>query len=337
MRVLVAGTALVLLAATGPPASPATAAALAGGSDNPLEQARIAAERLSFNGLVEVTWSDAGGSHSDAVFVQAAAGALEVRGETTLMAEGDQSRLVRRQGGEWDLLWSGSLRSPGRPDASAKYQLAAVGHAATAGRPTSVNEVREGTAVRERLYLDDQTGLLMKREQLDATGSPERVVGFVTFSLDEATPTPQPPSTPVDRSARLMSPTDLSSSFPAPVSLDQGYQRVGIFGEQGVVHVLYSDGFYDLSVFEQRGRLDGRDVPSAGRQVVVGGRRGWAYAWPGGHLLLWHAGHTTYTVVSDAPIDHLVAAARSLPVANPPSSLVDRLRRACRALVAPLG
>ena len=331
LRALVAGTALALVA------SAAQAPAEAPAGDNLLEQARLAAERLSFNGLVQVVWRESTGSHSESLLVQAAGGTLEVKGDTTVMADGDRARMVRRQRGEWDLLWSGALGSAGRPDVSTKYALVPTGEAPVAGRPTTLVEVRRGEVVRQRLYLDRETNLLLRREQLNDAGSLERLVYFVTFSLDRASPAPDMPIRAIDHAAHEVSPRDLSPSFPAPAALDLGYRRIGTFAEGQVVHVLYSDGLYDLSVFEQRGRLEPRDVPPGGRRQAVGGARAWAFAWPGGNLLLWHAGHNVYTAVSDAPLADLLGVARSLPSTGRPPSLADRLRRACHALVAPLG
>ena len=52
----------------------------------------------------------------------------------------------------------------------------------------------------------------------------------------------------------------------APARLADGYTRVGVFRRDGVVQVLYSDGIYDLSVFERRGVLDRRELgPPEGR------------------------------------------------------------------------
>ena len=76
----------------------------------------------------------------------------------------------------------------------------------------------------------------------------------------------------------------------APARLADGYARVGVFRRDGVVQVLYSDGIYELSVFERRGELDRRELGSTGGPVTVGKAAGWRYAWPGGQVVLWQAG-----------------------------------------------
>ena len=106
-----------------------------------------------------------------------------------------------------------------------------------------------------------------------------------------------------------MAPASLSSPALAPDRLAEGYARVGVYKRDGTVQVLYSDGMYDLSVFERRGALDRTDLGEAGAPVRVGKAAGWRYAWPGGQVVLWQAGETVYTVVSDAPLDQVLTAA----------------------------
>jgi hypothetical protein len=129
----------------------------------------------------------------------------------------------------------------------------------------------------------------------------------------------------------------LSSPAMAPVGLAEGYSRVGVYKREGTVQILYSDGIYDLSVFERRGALDRRDLGREGGQVKVGNAAGWRYAWPGGQVVLWQAGDTVFTVVSDAPLDQVLVAARDLPVpvVRRPSVL-ERLRSIARTVIQPL-
>ena len=323
-------TAVVLLLAA-PGAVGGAGAAVVG--EDPLDLARAAAGTHSFTGVVYLAWRDGDTTHSEDLYVRAVAGTIEVRGDTTVMAEGDRARFVRRAGDGWDQLWSGALPSTDRPELSPKYDLVPTGGLDVARRPTRAYEVREGARVRERLYLDTGTSLLLRREQLDERGLIRRAVGFATFTLDPGTPAPRRPTVLEDRTADHVSPVELS--FPVPPSLASGYKRMATYREHGVVHALYSDGLYDLSLFEQRGRLQRRDVPAAGK-VKVGARDAWTYAYPGGNILIWQAGRTVLTAVSDAPVDQLVEVARSLAPADRSPSLLDRLRRASRVVVAPL-
>jgi hypothetical protein len=129
-----------------------------------------------------------------------------------------------------------------------------------------------------------------------------------------------------------MSAASLPSSFDAPGRLAPGYRRLGLYLRGGVLQALYSDGVYELSLFEQRGRLDRDQLPAHISSVSVGRVRGWNFAWPGGQVLIWPAGSSVYTLVGDAPPEDLVEVARSVP-SHAPASLVYKLRQACRGLV----
>lgn len=323
------GAAVALLAVTAPTAAGGAVTA----ADDPLEQARVAADRQSFEGVVSLVWRDGGATHSEELYVRAVAGAIEVRGDTTVMAEGSGARFVRHPGDGWNQLWSGALPARDRPSLAEKYEVVPAGPRPVAGRPTRAVEVRERALVRERLYFDEGTDLLLRREQLDERGVTRRTVEFAEFSLDPLTPAPRLPTTPEARAARLVSPTELR--LPVPARLAGGYKRMATYKQRGVVHAMYSDGLYDLSLFEQRGRLEHRDIRHATR-VAIGPRPAWSYAYPGGNILIWNAGRTVFTAVSDAPVDQLVEVARSLAPPGRSPSLVDRLRRATRAVLAPL-
>ena len=54
-------------------------------------------------------------------------------------------------------------------------------------------------------------------------------------------------------------------------------------------------------------------------------------------MVLWQAGDKVYTVVSDAPLDQVLVAARDLPApAARKPSLMDRMRSVARTLIQPL-
>jgi len=300
--------------------------------ENPFDKAREAATTLAFTGTVDVDWDGAGGRHSDHLRVQAAGGSLEVRGESTLMAESEGARMVRRPGGKWDLLWSGPEVSPVRPALGEKYEVATVAPpepVTVASRPTEIVEIRQAGTVRERLFVDAANGLLLKREQLDGRGHATRVVAFSSIDLEpDTSPPPSPPRLTDESPDRL-------KSVSAPAALPGGYRRLDAYREDDTVHVLYSDGLYDLSVFRQRGALDDGDLPASGTRVKIGSGRGWVYGWPGGQVLVWEAGHSVFSLVSEAPTEDLVAVARALPT-DGGGSVVDRMRRVCHNLLEPL-
>jgi len=335
VRRAVVGCAVVLLIAVPAPTLAADTPGPTGGAttvENPFEGARRAEERLSFAGSVNVSWDDAEGTHSDNLDVRAAGGSIQLQGGSTLLAEPDGSTIARRPGGDWDRLWTGSPTLTGRPDVEEKYDLTPVDQPAApmvASRPTRVVEVRQADIVRERLFLDNENDLLLRREQLDLSGHRVHVVAFSSIEIGTQVTGPPAAAHPSDHSPpRLW-------SVSAPTGLPGGYRRIGAYREKGAVQVLYSDGLYDLSVFQQPGGLAGRDLPGSGKPVRVGSSRGWVYAWAGGQVLLMRRGHTVYSLVSEAPVDQLVIAAEALPAAGG-SSLLTRFRRVCHNLVEPL-
>ena len=99
-----------------------------------------------------------------------------------------------------------------------------------------------------------------------------------------------------------------------------------------MLQLVYGDGFYDVSLFREQGRVDEVDLPGHGRVRTAGGHRYWEFSWPGGQGVVWAAGRTVYTLVGDAPSDELVKVAASVPVQRS-TSVAHRLRQACRSLV----
>lgn len=320
---------LVAVTAVTVPSSVAVAGA------GPLDAARRAAEQVSFHGSVEVQWRDGDTTRREQLSLDDSNGSLLVQGGTSVMAIPGQERLVRH-GAEWDLLWPAGLQLLARPDAGAKYRTTPAGQSPVAGRLADVLEVREDDAMRERLYLDTETGLLLRRDQFDSAGNTDRKVEFKTLTIGPPGQPAQRPAQVVDQAAQPVSAARQPTTPLAPGDLPEGYGRVGVYRESGVLHLLYSDGLYDLSLFEQPGRLARADLPAGGQSVKVGRAPARAYAWPGGHVVVWQAGPSVVTMVSDAPVDQLLRAADAVRGGSSSPSLLSRLRQAARALVAPL-
>ena len=331
MRRAAAGTtgavaALVVVLGVAAPA-PARAPA-------PLEEARQAAERMSFEGVLKVQWRDGDVTRSEKLTVQAAGGALMVRGANRVMARPAFGRLVAHGTGGWEEMWLPSLAPAPRPDGVPKYAMTpATTGPIVAGRRTKVVEVHHGGRMLERIYLDSENDLLLGRDQFDASGAVVRTLAFETLTLGAPAPPPTVPSSAA-RHAPQQVPPHRSGT---PEALAEGYQRMGTYRSGPVVQALYSDGLYDLSVFQQRGLLRPSDLPSSGERVAVGAARGWRYSWPGGQVVVWSHRGTVFTAVSDAPPEQLLAAVNSLPeIPTRELSLLEKIRRACQAVMEPL-
>ena len=314
------------------------AAPASAGGPAPLEQARHAAEHTVFEGVLEVRWRDGDETRSERLGVQAAGGSLMVRGANLVMARPESGRLLAHGGGGWEEMWLPSLAPSTRPDGTAKYRTTApVAGPAVAGRPTKLVEVHTAGTLIERLYLDTETNLLLERDQYDRQGAVVRRLAFESLTIGTLAEPLSPPSSPAPHAPAQIPPERLRSPAAAPESLADGYQRMGIYKSGSVMQVLYSDGLYDLSLFQQHGRLRRSDLPGRGERVSVRGATGWRYPWPGGQLVVWSAGGRVFTAVSDAPADQVLAAVRSLPrVPGGELSLLGKIRRAAQALVQPL-
>jgi hypothetical protein len=303
-----------------------------------LEQARQAAERTAFEGVLEVLWHDGAATRSERLTVEAAGGALVVRGANRVMARPAFSRLLAHGGGGWQEMWLPSRAPAPRPDGTAKYLSSPPRPGpAVAGRSTKVVDVSHDAHLLERIYLDTDTDLLLRRDQYDARGAVTRTLAFESLLLRPGAAPPPGPGSAARRAPEPVPPERLSSPSAAPPVLADGYERMGIYRRGPVLHVHYSDGMYDMSLFQQQGRLRRSELPPAGERVPVLGTTGWRYAWPGGQLLVWSAGGRVFTAVSDAPADQVVHAVRSLPRPPPPElSLLAKVRRACQAVMEPL-
>ncbi|HKA93269.1 MAG TPA: sigma-E factor regulatory protein RseB domain-containing protein [Acidimicrobiia bacterium] len=303
----VALAALVPLALASEPAAPTQT----GPGAQLLDDARRVAQEQDFSGVLEVSWSDARGEHRSDVFVRSANGVLALGDRPQVIVEGAR-RFVQGPDG-WLAVWSEDTQ-PDVPSASDKWQLAVRDGPTVAGRPTrevDATDRRDGR-VRERLYLDEATSLLLRREQLDRRGRAVRAVGFTSigepavgmFIGSLPAEAPQAPSRSANRQPRVLH--EVAAPFRAPASAGDGFRLAGRYDEpHDTLHLFYSDGLFSVSVFEQQGELDAGRLPAGAESRTVAGRDVREYRTPGGAVLVWEAGDVVYTTVSDAPVDQL--------------------------------
>jgi hypothetical protein len=324
-----AGAAAVALVMGGASLAPAGAR-----SESPLDLARDAAEQTAFSGVVDVVWRDGAVRRHQQLSVKAARGVLFLGGPTPLMAL-RQTRLVRHKAA-WSVLWPAAFGRLEQPDRADKYDEHISVGPVLLGRPTWEIDILVGDRVRERLFTDQGSDLLLRRQQYDDRGRLQRTIGFRQLEVGGRAPrVPAPHGAKRADARHSVEPSELHQPYSAPAALGGGYQRTGAFRQDDVVQVVYSDGIYDLSIFEQRGRLGSEAVPGGGRRVRVRDAWGWHYTWAGGQIVVWQAGRTVYTAVGDGPFDDVARAIRVLRPSGGPS-LVQRFRRACLALVGGL-
>jgi sigma-E factor negative regulatory protein RseB len=299
-----------------------------------LERAREAAATQSFDGVVAVEWRDGHRRHAEQVPVRNSGSVL--RFGDGVVGSGAR-RMVQHGSDGWLSLWAHDVTTLG-PSPTDKYDLAVEPGPDVAARPTDMVAVQlaGSNRLRERLYIDRQTGLLLRRELLDSRGAPYRSVAFTAIT------------TPIggEIAALATAPAVSRSQVPAPARhlkapwklknrIGTGYRRVGAYKTNGMVQQFFSDGLHGLSVFEQRGHLRAAETNLAGergqgREVEISGRTMRAYSASVGEAVVWESDGVVYTAVTDAPWSDLAAAVRDLPHADPPG----RLRRVAQTVVS---
>lgn len=297
----------------------------------PVEDAREAARRVPFSARVEVSWVDKGEVHTAQVGVRAVGGSIRVQGpagDTGAAGDGlsSGSPMVIQASAVTPATGAGDLLAP---ELEQKYDVERSEGPLVAGRPTEQFVLRSGDAVRERLAIDTETGLVLRREVLGSDGEAVRIV--TVLQLDTA-PVPEADdegTTGTTSAPMTVKVEKLPSAYRAPADLAGGYRRVGAYRRDRLVHLLYTDGLHGMSLFSQPGTVSGGSLPPGGKAVRVGSSSGVQYTWPGGDVVTWQVGPVVHTLVGDGTSADLLAAARSLPPPAEPSVL-SRLRGTAR-------
>jgi MucB/RseB family protein len=297
---------------------------------DPAEQllvgARHAASEHDFTGVLEVSWSDAGGLRSHDVSVRSTSGVLALGDQGEVVVDGP-SRFVHATEG-WLAVWR-SATQPDVPAPSQKWELTLRDGPVVAARTTRQVDAadRDQGRVRERLYFDASTGILLRREQLDRRGDIVRAVGFVSigetagavFGVVSA----EAPRAPLRSAARQpQSIESVGTPFRAPSTAGDGFRLTGRYRDEAdTVHLFYSDGLFGVSVFEQEGELDSTGLPAGGETRTVAGHDARRYRTPAGVVTIWESDEVVYTAVADAPDDQVDDLLADFASTDSPSTL----------------
>lgn len=217
------------------------------------------------------------------------------------------------------------------------YDVTRAAPERVAGRVADVVEARwPGGGVAGRFWADRTSGLLLRQETYDRSGTAVRASAFVDIRVG---PLPAalghlPPMLPEAWDDRVQQAelADLRARgwtcpqrLPADLRLVEARQTSDKRGP--ILHLGYSDGLSTVSVFQQRGRLAPTTLAGYTRQEVDGEP---VYARDGvPQQLTWAARGRVFTVLADAPPETVTAVVRALPHGEPAagSGLVERLRR----------
>ena len=196
-----------------------------------------------------------------------------------------------------------------------------AGGARVAGRDATVVEVRSRTGARRpaaRFWIDDATGLMLRREVYDGRGRTWRASAFLDLTVGGGAPAsavpPEAPRPWPDLGAAGLAwwrsqGADCPRRLPAGMTLLSARRTRA--GSDQAVHLHYSDGLSSLSVFVQRGRLDAGALRGSTHRRWAGHDVWVADGEPA--QISWTAGGMTYTVVADAPGDTTRAVVAGLP------------------------
>lgn len=271
------------------------------GWDDVVERVREQVRAHTFTGVVAVEWYDGGAHHRERIEVSHAGGIVHVEGDDSLVLSEEAAAL--HDGVGWEVLARRSVAADAEL-ASRKYVVEERDGPLVAGRPTTVFEARhEGVAV-ERVYVDDDSGVALRRERLDPDGRVVRAVTFERLEID----VPMATSYTV---AAAPAPEAVEELHDArdPRHAGPGFALLGRWlHRDGTAQLLYSDGVLTVSVFEQRGDLAWEALPP-GEDVSVGGARARAYSLPAGEVVVFERDGLVFTCVGDTSRADLLALA----------------------------
>ncbi len=196
------------------------------------------------------------------------------------------------------------------------YQLERGPQEACAGRPAEVVLARRlDTSVAGRFWLDQDSGLLLRREVYDDAGELVRSSAFTTLEVQ-----PHPAVDVATAAVASGALTDaqvaqLRADWPVPGSLPGGLDlfdaRVRTHDGKDVLHLSYSDGLSTVSVFAQPGHL-GTEPMGGLHEEQLSGSPVWATS-GSPQRVVWSGAGQVFTLLSDAPTAAVTAAVTSLP------------------------
>lgn len=233
------------------------------------------------------------------------------------------------------------------------YRLEVGATATVAGRQVDVvRALRADGTVAGVFWIDQQTGLLLRRAVYDANGQAVQDGSFVSVQYasthalsNQATspavsPTPRP--TPSASSATPESlapsawPTSVDSNgveqlrdsgCPCPDSLPGGMALVDVRTTGNVVHLSYSDGLSTSSVFVEPGQLAAVTSLAGFTHVKRGSSWVWLSDTASDERLTWSSRGHVFTLVTDAPDATIAATVSALPFDADDEGMLGRIDR----------
>lgn len=216
------------------------------------------------------------------------------------------------------------------------YSLSVSGAVECAGRTARQIKIRYRDTGRlaGTFWVDQDTGLLLRRELYDRSGGLVRSTAFLDVTVGVASPKPAPTPSGHPTRERVLDDAQLralrTEGWTVPDKLGDGSDSLVLYdareedGDDGtVLHLSYSDGLFSASLFAQRGRLEPMDGWEERRIADAQ-----VYQKPGlSQWAVWDGGDTVYTLIADGPDTLVTDAVSAVPHVDRAHGVTGRVRR----------
>lgn len=284
-----------------------------------LERAAAAPDRVSFHGTQIITsWGPQGVSSAMLEIVHAAQQGSEISVVGTPESPGAKAFVQRANHAVGPTIDGGPLSL-----LQATYELVYKCCTDTIGRSAVLIEALRGDqTLAARFWIDKATGLLLQRQLFSVDGKTMvRATVFTDLQIaDSEFLGHLPPMAPGVESVGLGKVDNLRSEgwicspeLPASLQLYDVHQDTST----GSLQFSYSDGLFNVSLFEQRGALDPAAVAGYTTTTTSEGAR--VYLRPGmPSYAIWSSGGIVHTLIGDLPYDVLGQVVGAFPHEPPP-------------------
>ena len=295
--------------------TPAAALTVASREDSPtavswLERAAAAPNRVSFHGTQIITsWGPQGASSAMLDIVHAASQGSEISVVGSAASPGAKAFVQRTTN-------AGAVDGGPLALLRATYALVYKCCTDTIGRSAVLVEaLRDDETLAARFWIDKATGLLLQRQLFSVDGKTMvRATVFTELEIEDSEFLGHlPPMAPSGVESMGLGTVDnlrsegwvCAPELPASLKLYDVHQDTS----NGSLQFSYSDGLFNLSLFEQRGALDPAAVAGVDTTDVPGVYQ--RYGMPS--YVVWSSGGIVYTLIGDLPPDMLGHVVRAFP------------------------
>lgn len=320
---LVVGTALIGFGLPMPAA--ATPAPAVPREDNPtavawLERAAAAPDHVSFHGTQIITsWGPQGSSSAMLDIVHAASQGSEITVVGSPASPGAKAFVQRANHASGATVDGGPLEL-----LKATYELAYKCCTDTIGRAAVLIEALRGDrTLAARFWIDQETGLLLQRQLFSDDGKTMvRATVFTDLDIEKSEFIGHlPPMAPGSVEVVGLGNVDglRSQGWMCAPSLPASLKLYDVHQDQATksLQFSYSDGLFNVSLFEQRGELDPSAVAGYTASTTPEGARLYQrYGMPS--YVVWSSEGIVYTLVGDLPFDTLGKVVAAFPHLPPP-------------------